>query len=802
MPILSALKRLRREPAFAASAVGVLALGIAAPTALFAVVQATLLRPLPYDRADEIYTVRTEMTDGRFTIGLVASAEMQALREATAGAVTRSALVRRLDATLTTEAGARQVAAYGVSPGFFELFGLPMAAGRAFNEDDLRAWFGSRVVLSHHAWQSWFGSDSAIVGKTVALLEGPGSLVVGVAPASFRLPADADLWVAMPVDRSVGHLYDAFVRLAPGTIPSAIRPRLSGMWAALAQEFPDQDQNRAFVFRPLLDAIVGDVGPVVVMAFAATGLLLLLAVVNVANLFLARGTARARELAVRVALGATRRTLFAQAVTESLVVAVTATAVALPLAYVMVRAIVAIGGASMPRVEGMHLDAAAFAFAAVVMIAAGLVVGMAPLLTRRTGAVLQALNEGGRAALQGRATRRLLAAMVVAEIALAIGLVAGAGRLLLSMRNIVAVDPGFTSDGRLAIDVSLPPRAYAPQPARITAWLDEAETRLRALGATDVGVTTSLPLRREWDSTSFVDITGRPTEPANRPNGRLRIVDPGFFRVMGIAIVAGRPFTTDDRAESEPVVLVNEAWAAKFIPGLDPLRERVDPGAFARRVDGRMVRQDAAIVGVVRDVPYVSLTTPAEPTVYVSSAQSPRVRYSLVMTTADGRPERLVPQIRTALTGIDARVPVDFERLSEVLDRSLVWPTLGVLLMATFGLFGLVLAASGVFGVVAFVSAQRSGEMAVRLALGATPGGIFRLVVRQAGRLAVGGLAIGVLLAWWMGGPMAHYVFQVSPANPLVLAGSAVLVVGVTLVATLPSARRAAATAPARVLRS
>jgi putative ABC transport system permease protein len=799
--IAIALRRLRREPAFAAAAVGVLTLGIAAPTALFAVVQATLLRPLPYTRANEIYTVRTTMTDGRFTIGLVASAEMNALRQTT-DLVVQSALTRRDKVTLTTDAGVRQLIAYTVSPGFFDLFGARMAGGRPFNDEDLKSPMGSRVVLAHRAWVSLFGSDPGVVGRTIRLGDGPGSLVVGIAPETFAIPRDADLYAALPADNSIGHIYDAYVRLAPGVTPEIVQPRLTGMWAELARQYPDQAKNRVFVMRPLLDAIVGDLRPFVVMAFVATGLLLLLAIVNVANLLLARGTARAREMALRTALGATRRDLFAHAISESLLIAGVATAIAIPIASGAIRAIVVIGGSALPRADGIRLDAPVFLFAAAVMIVGGLLVGLAPLLTTSAGRVATAMNEGGRAALQGRTTRRVLAGMVVAEIALAIALVSGAGRLLLSMRNLVTIDPGFTAEGRLAIDVALPARPYLREPARLFSWLEQAEARLRALGATEVGVASSLPLRREADSTTFVDITGRPTDPASRPNGRLRIVNPGFFRVMNISIVAGRPFTPDDRFGGDPVVVVNEAWARKFLGGLDPLRERVSPGPFGRRVDGKYVPLDAAIVGVAKDVSYAALTAPAEPIVYVSTSQVIRPDQTLIITTADGWPERLIPQIRTELAAVDPAVPIGFESMAQAVSNSLTWPRMGVLLMATFGIAGLVLAASGVFGVVAFVAAQRSGEMAVRIALGATGSRIFRLVLAQAATLALGGLGIGVLLAWWMGVSMAAYVHRVTPANPLVLAGSALLVVAVAFAATLPSARRAAATEPARVLRS
>jgi len=795
---LVALRRLRRQPSFAATAILTLALGIAAPTALFAVVNATLLRPLPYPNYQDIYTVRTEMTDGRFTIGLVASAEMSSLRRTT-DAIVASALVMRLDDTIITDAGARQVTSFGVTEGFFDLFGLPMGAGRPFVSQDFAAEPQTRVVLSPRAWRTIFGGDPGIVGTTIRFA-GNSALVVGIAPETLAIPRDADLWFALHAPESIGHAFDGFVRFRPGLKPEAIRGLLPPMWEELARKYPDQAKNRIFVMRPLLDTIVGGFGPVLLMAFAATGLLFVLAMANVANLLLARGTTRARENAVRAALGANRVDLLRPVMAESLILAVAATVVALPVAAGAIRGIVLVGGAALPRVGGVQLDLRAFAFSAAVMVVAGVLVGLTPAFAAANTSLAAGINEGGRSGLQGRATRRVLGAMIVAEVTLAIVLVAGAGRLLLSMQQLLAIDPGFTPQGRLAIDVLLPPDPYG-EPQRLGAWSDEVDSRLRALGATAIGVASSLPLRHEWDSTAFVDITNRPTEPSNRPNGRVRVVSPEFFEMFGIDVVAGRSFSRDDRLYGAPVAIVNRAWTRKFIPDLDPLRERINPGRFVTRDGQRFVSRDAAIVGVVEDVPYSDLTKAAEPTVYVSDTQVMSLRRTVVITTADGRPERLIPQIRSELSRVNPQVPVDFEPLATVVSASLVWPTLGLLLMSTFGAAALLLAATGVFGVIALVVAERRGEMAVRLALGATRGRVFRMVVLHGGELALQGLVIGLLVAWWTGGLMSRYVYQVSAANLFVLGGSGVLVLLVAVAATLAPARLAAAVHPAQVLR-
>ena len=796
-----AARSLLRQRSFFAAAVSALALGIAAPTALFVVVQATLLRPLPYADAGNIYTVRTTMTDGRFTIGLVASEELFGLKRATP-LVSHAVLVQRADDSLVSDGGeARQIITIGVSEGFFDLFGVPVAHGRAFNAADHQRPPVGSAVLSDRAWRTLFAADARIVGTTIRLATRGSFSIVGVAPPAFDAPHEADLWIAERYTETIGHGFDAYIRLKPGTTPAAVHAAMSATWDALAQKYPDQAKNRVFVFRPLLSSIVGDLGPTALIAFAATAVLLLLAIANVTNLLLARGAARARDLAVRVAIGATRGHLIRQLLTESMVIAVAAAAVGIPLAYALVRAIVVIGGDAFPRADGLRFDPMVALFAAGVVTLAGLAVGILPALTTADVRLMSVANEGGRGGMQSRRTRRLLSALVVSEVTLAIVLVAGAGRLMLSARNLMAVDPGFSAQGRLIVDVLLPRVPYGTDPARAATWSSDLKRRLRELGATQVGMATSLPLRREWDLTTFTDIVGRPVEPQFRPNGRMRIVSPELFETLDIRIRRGRAFTSDDRADGEPVVLVNEAWAAKFLPAdADPLRERLAE-LFFRRVEGKFEMQTAAIVGVVADVRYASLDRTPEPVVYFVDTQRSALRRSYVLTTADGRPAQLIPSIRTALRELDPQVPVQFETMPDVVRASLVWSRLGMLLMVTFGVVSLLLAGTGVFGVLAFVGAQRHGEMAVRLSLGATRGGVFGLMIALGARVALIGAVLGTVLAWWMGRLMSGYVFQVGAANAVVLAGSVAIVTVVALAASLAPALRAAAIEPARALR-
>ena len=798
----AAIRSLRQQPSFLATAIGALALGIAAPTALFAVVNATLLRPLPYQNPDDIYTVRTTMTDGRFTIGLVASEEFDGLRKAASDIVTHGTLIIRIDDSIAGDgsAGARQIIGTGVSEGFFDLFGVPMAMGRAFTPEDHRSTTVRSAVLSHRAWRTLFSADNAILNKTVRLATGGPVVVVGVAPEAFDAPHDTDFWVATQFPLNIGHLNDAYIRVKPGVTPEAVQAALGPMWDSLAQKYPDSAKNRIFVFRPLLSSIVGNVGPIALIAFAATALLLVLAIANVASLLLARGASQARDLAVRVAIGATRWHLIRQLLAESMVIAVTAAAIGIPLAYGAIRAIALIGGTAFPRTDGLRFDPMVALFATAVMMLAGIAVGLLPALTSTDVRLTAVTNEAGRGGMQSARTRRLLGALVVCEVTLAVAVVAGAGRLLMSARNLLAVDPGFAPEGRLVIDALLP--STYRDPAKLAAWNADATRRLRELGATKVGMATSLPLRRELDSTTFTDIVGRPVEPRYRPNGRMRIVNPELFDALGIRVRLGRAFTADDRALGEPVMLVNEAWVAKFLPaGVDPLRERID-GLFGRRVENnRFEPQSAAIVGVVADVRYSSLDKSPEPTVYFVDSQRGALRRSYVITTANGQPEQLIPQIRDAMQQIDGQVPLQFDTMANVVTSSLMWSRLGVLLMVTFGVVSLLLTGAGVFSVMAFVGAQRHGEMAVRLSLGATRGGVFRLMLAQSVRYAFLGVVIGTGVAWWTGRLMTSYVFDVGAGNALVLGGSMIAVALVTLLAALGPARVAASVDASKALR-
>lgn len=796
-----AIRSLLRQPSFTLAAVGTLALGITASTAVFSTVNAALLRPLPFPDAENIYSLRTEMSDGRYTSGLVGPAELLDLTLATDDIVA-GALGRRVNETLVTEGGAFQTVLYGVSRDFFRLFDARVALGRGFEPVEFEPGPPRAVVLSHRSWQRYFGGDPAIVGRKIQLA-GMAVPVVGIAAPEFDFPTGADLWFAMHMrPDDVSHLFEAYIRLRPGASIEATAGPMARVMTDLAIKHPDQNKNRVFVATPLLEAVVGDLGPVLLIVFGATGLLLVIAAVNVTNLMLARAAGREREMAVRTALGASRMRLARQLLLESSVLAAGGGLIGIAGAFAAVRALRASGASDLPRIAGLTFDMNVLAFAAAAVGVTALVVGVIPGIVTARAELMPVINEGGRSGTGGRVSRRVLAGLIVTEIAVAIALVAGAGRIVRSFENLSNEDRGFTSEPRLLADVSLPFMQYR-EPARVETWLDDAAARLASIGVTRIATVSSFPLRTEWDTTTFVDLVRNPsTDPHARPNARLRRVSADFFDVMDVPLVAGRAFTRQDRDNTMPVAIVSQRFVERFLQGRDPLQEQITtPNAHTALVDGRWQNKRIQIIGVAADVRHAGLSQAPEQTLYVAQAQTPARRFSLIAEAAGADVEAVAEAARDALSNIDTRVPVEVTTLSEVVDSALSRQRLGMNLMSVFGMAALALAAVGVFGVIAFVVAQRTNEMAIRLALGASTGRIFWIVMRQGAALTGAGVALGLVLAWWTGGLMSAYVYEVASLDALVIGGSVLSVALVALTSTHILARRASGISPSRVLR-
>jgi putative ABC transport system permease protein len=575
-----------------------------------------------------------------------------------------------------------------------------------------------------------------------------------------------------------------------------VNSELASVATRLAQEFPVFNTDRVFVAKPLIDAIVGDLKPTLIIAFAATALLLVIACVNVMNLLLARGTARTREIAVRAALGASRAALVRYVLLEGLILSGVGGLLGVILARGGVRILLVLAQSRLPRLDTVPLDPYVTAFAIAVTLVTGIGVGLLPAVRLQRADVGTLLGDGGRSATGGRVAHRTLAVMIAAEMALAVTLVSGTGWLVQNYRNLQNAHSGFLSEHRLVMDALLPAGRYR-QNDQIAAWNQALRDRIGHLSGVDaVGAATSMPLRPERDSTFNFTVAGDP-QSYYPPSARYRQVIPGWFEAMGIHVEAGRTFTSDDRAGVGGTVIVNEALARRYLSGRNPLEAGLAMTGSGPKDNPNPV---APIVGVVADVKYASVGQSAEPTVYAIGRYMNRE--SVVVATTLANPSTLVPLIRAEVRKLDPAVPVDFDLLPNVVSGSLSRQRLGMLLMLLFGMAGIALAAIGVYGVIAYAIAQRVREVAIRLALGATPGEVFRTTFVRAQAVAVAGGLAGLALAYPTGRILASTLYEVRAADPMVLVSATLLVAAVGVLATVLPARRAAHVDPIVALRA
>jgi len=805
------LRSLRRQPGFALAAIATLAVGIGSTTAIFSTVNAALLKPLPFPDPQDLFAVYTPATDGRFTTGRDSGVELARLNDPSVS-IERAAGSARFDTTILREDGTPVPAvAHGVTEGFFEVFRLPMALGRPFNHAEYAAGAAPVAVLSTHLWRDLFGSDPSIVGKSLRLTNGAQqpATIVGVAPASLDVPRGADFWMNFSITpQSTGHGFDGYVRIKSGTRLERLESEMAGAMASIARDYGMLGRNRRFELKPLVNAMVGDLKSTLIVVLAAAALLLVLASVNVTNLMLARGSVRSREIAVRVALGAGRGRIVRQLLTESLVIATAGTVVGLLLAYVGVRVLLAFGAAELPRLDRVSfVDVRVMGFALTSLLVTAFLVGFAPAL-RLAGTSLRALmNESGRSSSGGSTQHRTLKTMIVAEIALAITLVAGAGWLVRSFENLGAADAGFVPNGRVVFDLVVPPsRLVPPGVPRVTgamiaerqlAWTRDLEDHLRPLaGVTAVATTATLPFGTDRDGVLYIGVQGNLVDPDHPLVARAHRVNEKFFDAMGIKIIAGRNFTPDDRSTTTPVAVVNRTFARRYLSGRDPLTAK-----FSAGYPDVPAEPIYTIVGVVDDVKYVSLAQPADPAYYTPAAQTPYFAQAVVLNTALADPKSVAPAVRAAIRAMDPELAVAPRSLSDVVAASLRRQRLGMTLMLLFAGAALALAAVGIYGVIAYASAQRVGEVATRMALGATPSDMFWLLMDQGRVLAIAGTALGVAVAYAAGRAGSSLLYEVRASDPAILITASAAVLAITSLAILFPARRVSRIEPSRILR-
>ena len=791
-----AIRMLWHVPAFTLAAVSTLALGVGATTAIFSAANAALLRPLPYPNSQDLRTVRTIFTDGNVTSGRVAPVELTRLNDRTLP-IERAAVSAKFDVTLLLpDNKPRAVIAHGVSDGFFELFGLPHTLGRGFIPEHYQA--NGQPGCHHLSSPVARGVQQRPGDRRQASATGPGNLsptIVGVAARDLDVPQGNDIWFTMRFDpNSVAHSYDGYMRVRPGTSDEQLRTTLEVVAQGLGRDYPGPETNRAFIVTPFVDAMVGDLKPTLIIVLAATGLLLLLACVNVTNLLLARGASRVREMAARAALGASRGRLVRQLLTESAVLAATGAIAGLALAFVGVRALLTYGASKLPRLEAVSFDTSVFLFVLLALVASALVVGIAPAFQLARTGLETLLNESGRSVRGSRNTHRTLRVLIIGEIALAITLVAGAGWVVKSFANLQAIDPGFNYRGRLVTHLTLSFSRFR-NPVEVTTWTRTLfENVGRIEGVTAVGSSSMFPTRADTDATPLVHVEGVTTPPVV---SRRRVVSAGFFNAMGIRMRQGRGFTDDDRATSAPVAIVNESFARRYMPGIDPLKGQLylwfphHPTANTAR--GGRGRERRQICVAHRD---------SEPAFYVLADRSPMLQMSVASATSLADPRVAADAVRAEISKADPLLAFEVEPVEALVASTLSRQKLGMTLMLVFGAMAVTLAAIGIYGVIAYASAERSREFATRMALGASSSNVFWLLAGQARVLAVVGGVLGVATAYATGRLASSWLYEVRASDPMILAGAFVIVVAVTVFATVIPARRVSRTDPANALRA
>jgi putative ABC transport system permease protein len=811
MDLRYALRMFVRTPVFTGLTVLALALGIGANSAIFSVVNGVLLRPLPYADPDRLVMVWNDNTREGVHQYPMSPANFLDVKAATR-TLSRLEMMYSFLATptLRTAGGMEQFSAAGTTPGMFELLGRRAALGRALQPSDRLG----VIVLSDGYWRRRFGADPDIVGRTLSINEQPAT-VIGVMPPDFRFPlksmlgpsgfspaVEPDAWIPLDVTsaqfaqngvptRAV-HFLSVVGRLAPGASLEQARQEISSIAARLEQLYPEVNRGlKANVVR-LHDQAVGRVRPALVLLLAGVGFVLLTACVNVANLLLARSVSRQREIAVRAALGAGRARLLAQMLTESVVLSSLGGLLGLALVWVGVRFLVAIAPPELPRLNEVRPDGTIVIFTAAVSLLAGILVGIAPALSAGRHDVGDALKDTARGSSSSVVRQKLRAALVVAEVALAVMLTAGGGLLLHSFVKLLAVDPGFRAESLLTLQIQIPNALNTADTRRaFYAGLFERLDRLPGVVAT--GGTTRLPLGSTNVSTRVM-IEGRNMTPGEMPEVEFRRAVHNYFPAMGIPILRGRSFNAQDGPSSSSVVVVNQTMARRLWPNEDPVGKRIKMGP-------NMTAPWSTVIGVVGDLRHAALEAEPASELYIWYLQGPPVAPFIVVRT-QGDPAALAESVRSELKLLEKDMAVyDMRTMMEVRAASVAERRFILVLAVAFGVLALTLAAVGVYGVMALVVSERTREIGIRLAVGAEPLQVLNLVVRQGLILAAAGIGIGLAGSLALAPLMSRQLYGIGPVDPVTLVGVPLLLLAVALLACVVPARRAMRVDPATALR-
>ena len=795
-----ASRSLLRSPGFSLAAVATLALGIGANTAVYSLVRGVLFRALPFPAPERLVAVSESYPAKGYPL-MVASPpnyldwKAQSKSFATMGAYSTT------DLALSTGGEPERLRGTTVTPGFFEALGVAPATGRVFETGEFAEGRDRVVVLSHGVWRRRFGSDPALVGKTVRL-EGEPYRVVGVMPRSFRFPEEGpDAWVPLTLPANVStqrgaHYLDVVARLAPGvTLPQAAA-EMRGIAATLERAYHDTNEGHGAAVTPLREMLVRSVKPALLTLLGAVAFVTLIACANVANLMLIRASHRGAELAIRTALGAGRWRIARQLLTETLVLAVCGAALGILLAELAVETIVRWSPGDIPRLAEVGVDGGVLAFTAFWTVAAVVLCGLAPVAGVFARAPMAALKVAGADSGAQPGPARLRRLLVVGELGLALLLLVGAGLLVRSLARLSAVDPGFSAERVLRFDLSLPGARY-PDDERVAAFTERVLDALRGLpGVQSAGATFGLPLTDFRYSSTFT-VEGRPVDPAREPSAQVRVASRDYFRTVRLPLLAGRSFTPQDVRGAPIAILASKAAAAKFFPAGDAIGQRLRFGARPGNV-----RIQGEIVGIVGDVTDQGLALGGTPEFYGSLEQAPVGSFSVVLRTTQD-PGALSAAVRRTMQSLDSELPVtQLEPMAEVVSRSIARPRFTMSLLLVFAATALLLSAVGIYGVTAYAVSQRTRELGTRMALGADSRSVRGLVLRDGLRLAGAGLGLGLIAAFALTRLLRGLLFEVPPTDLATHAGVALILLAVVLLACWIPARRAARLDPWRALRA
>jgi putative ABC transport system permease protein len=792
------VRMLLRTPAFAFAALLTLGLGIGATAAIFSVVRTVMLEPLPYRQPERVITV-WETNRGGTARNVIAPANFVAWRERSRS-LQQFGMVGPANLAMIIDGVPQEVSGLSFSAELFGTLGVQPAVGRAYTpEED----FGVRddlIVLSHEFWQHRLGGRAVL--NTTLTVDGQPRTVIGIMPPRFTVVGQTFDFL-VPYDFTVeqmraapgrGNAY-AIARLRDGVSFDAALADMRGLYADLEREFPQRNARRTVMLLSLQEQMVGDLRPALFSLIGAVALVLLVACVNVANLLLARSATRERELGLRTALGARRGRLVRQMLTESLVLSVAGGLAGLAFAAWCHAALLALVGdrIPVPRIEQLRLDLPIVAFTMVVALTTGVLFGLIPAFVS-TSHARDALREGGRHG-GGRRLHKVLSSLVVAEVALSLVLLAGAGLLLRSFLKLQSVDPGFRAEGVLTAAVPLPVTRYdIPQADRFFA---ETLARASALpGVQSAAVATCLPVPFPCTGTSFWRVDRPRPDDGQLPSGQIRPVSPGFFKTLQIRQIEGRDFSESDTADAVPVAIVSEELVRQQFPDGSPLGRRIRINVM--QPDGR-TDTEWTIVGVVGNL-RSSLDGPVRQTVFVPVAQRPSRSMTLFLRTAQD-PLTLAPSLTSLVHAREPEAPVQVQTLDDVVGRTIAQPRAVSLLVTAFAVLALILAAVGVYGVMAYSVRERTQEIGIRMALGATNWQVFRLVIGQALRLVVFGVAAGLIAAGLMTRLLERMLFEVQPLDAVTFGGTAALLLLVATLASYLPARRGMRMAPVEALR-